>query len=383
MIEIQKDTPSLKEQTATRIALFTAGAAIAAWAPIVPYVKIGAALDEAALGLLLLCLGCGSIIAMPLSGAMAQRYGCRLVIAVGSAAFILTLPILALVPSLPVLAITLFVFGAGIGTVDCVSNIQAVIVERASGRTMMSGFYALYSLGGLVGAAFTTCMLAIGLAPFVGALLASLGILACAIYAYPNHLPYGSDSADENASTFYMPRGIVLILCLMAFTAFMAEGSALDWSAVFLTSVKSIDPAIAGLGFISFSFAMVIARLNGDLTVDVIGSTNVVMVSGALAALGMGLVALGNHWATALLGFAILGAGCANIVPVLFSAAGRQKVMPEAAAVTLLTTIGYSGILVGPAFVGFIAHATSLEIAFLILSALLIILAIAGKVARV
>lgn len=376
-------TLGVKEQMATRIALFTAGAVLASWAPIVPYVKTGAALDDAALGLLLLCLGGGSIVAMPLSGAMAQRFGCRAVIAAGSTAFILMLPILAMVPSIFTLAVALFIFGAGIGTVDCVANIQAVMVERASGRTMMSGFHALYSVGGLVGAAVTTAMLALGLTPFTSAILVALAIFALALYAVPGHLPYGAQSSQGTGRSFGIPRGIVIVLSIMAFITFMAEGAALDWGAVFLISARGIDPSVAGLGFISFSLAMVIARFTGDLTVDAFGSTNVVLAGGAMAAFGMGLVALGDHWALALVGFAILGAGCANIVPVLFSAAGRQKTIPESVAIPVLTTVGYSGVLIGPGLIGFAAEATSLHAAFLILAALLAALAIGAKVARV
>ncbi|MCF4976708.1 MFS transporter, partial [Pseudomonas lactis] len=140
--------PGRLEQMSTRIAFFIAGFGIAAWAPLVPFAKARANLNEGTLGLLLLCLGMGSIIAMPVAGVLASRYGCRRVLTAGTLMICLALPTLATVSSIPLLIAGLFLFGAGLGTVDSTVNLQAVIVERASGKTMMSGFHGLFSLGG-------------------------------------------------------------------------------------------------------------------------------------------------------------------------------------------------------------------------------------------
>ncbi len=134
--------PGRLEQMSTRVAFFIAGFGVAAWAPLVPYAKTRIGLDEGTLGLLLLCLGVGSIIAMPVAGALAARFGCRRVLSVGTLLICAALPLLAIVSSVPLLVVSLFLFGAGLGTVDSTVNLQAVIVERASGKTMMSGFHA-------------------------------------------------------------------------------------------------------------------------------------------------------------------------------------------------------------------------------------------------
>jgi len=152
-------TPGRLEQMSTRIAFFIAGFGIAAWAPLVPYAKARAGLDEGTLGLLLLCLGVGSILAMPIAGALAGRFGCRKVMAGGTLLICLALPLLATLTSIPLLMAALFMFGAGLGGVDSTVNLQAVIVERASGKTMMSGFHGLFSLGGIVGAAGVSALL--------------------------------------------------------------------------------------------------------------------------------------------------------------------------------------------------------------------------------
>lgn len=133
--------PGRLEQMSTRIAFFIAGFGIAAWAPLVPYAKARAGLDEGTLGLLLLCLGVGSILAMPMAGILATRFGCRRVLSGGTLLICAALPLLATVSTIPALIAALFMFGAGLGTVDSTVNLQAVIVERASGKTMMSGFH--------------------------------------------------------------------------------------------------------------------------------------------------------------------------------------------------------------------------------------------------
>ena len=157
--------PGRLEQKSTRLAFFIAGFGVAAWAPLVPYAKARAGLDEATLGLLLLCLGAGSILAMPIAGMLASRYGCRKVTIAGTLLICLALPLLATASTVALLIATLFVFGAGLGVVDSTVNLQAVIVERASGRNMMSGFHGLFSVGGIAGAAGVSALLALGLTP--------------------------------------------------------------------------------------------------------------------------------------------------------------------------------------------------------------------------
>ena len=157
----------------------------------------------------------------------------------------------------------------------------------------------------------------------------------------------------------------------------------LDWSAVFLTTEKSMGDAYAGLGYAAFALTMTAGRLFGDTVVKRLGPTRVIVMGGLFAALGMGLATLAPGWEVALLGYALVGAGCSNIVPVLYSAVGKQTVMPEHIAVPAITTLGYAGILAGPAAIGFIAHASSLSAAFLLITALLVAVAISGRILRV
>ncbi|MFL7964610.1 MFS transporter [Pseudomonas kielensis] len=372
--------PGRLEQMSTRIAYLIAGIGIAAWAPLVPYAKVRANLDEGTLGLLLLCLGVGSILAMPISGALATRFGCRRVLSGGTILICLALPLLATMTSLPWLVAALFLFGAGLGTVDSTVNLQAVIVERASGKTMMSGFHGMFSLGGIIGAAGVSALLGLGLSP-LGATLVVNGVLLVALFkAAPHLLAYGSESSGP---AFAIPHGVVLFIGILCFIVFLAEGAVLDWSAVFLTTERAVDSAYAGLGYAAFALTMTVGRLTGDSVVHRLGAKRVIIYGGAIAAAGFLLATLAPTWQAALLGYALVGAGCSNIVPVLYTAVGKQTLMPEAIAVPAITTIGYAGILAGPALIGFVAHGSSLSFAFGLIALSLMVVAASGKVLKV
>lgn len=363
------------EILATRLLFLIVGFGVAAWAPLVPFVKARAGLDDGGLGLLLLGLGVGSIAAMPVAGAMAARFGARPVLLVAVAAICATLPVLATAASVALLAVALVLFGAGMGCLDCLMNLQAVAVERQAGRPMMSGFHGLYSLGCIIGAAGVSAMLSIGLSPPTATFVIVACIVAALVAALPGILP----SEGGGGPAFAVPRGRVLFLGILCFVVFLAEGSALDWSAVFLVQERAMAPSQAGLGYAAFALTMTVGRLTGDAIVRKVGRVRVVAYGGWLAAAGLALVTLAPAWQLALLGYALVGAGCANIVPVLFTAASRQRVMPERLAIPAVTTLGYAGVLAGPALIGFVAHATSLSTAFLLVALMLAGVALSGR----
>jgi predicted MFS family arabinose efflux permease len=371
------DPASRATQRATRLAFLYAGVAMSAWAPLVPIAQARLSLDPGTLGLLLLCLGAGSIVAMPVSGALAARHGVRIVLLIGGAVGCAMLPLLATASSLPVLAAALLAFGAGIGAVDCTINIQAVIVERASGRTMMSGFHGLFSVGGIVGAAGVSALLGLGASPLVATLVVVAALVAMLVVAGPDLL---TSTGPREAHAFMLPRGIVLFIGVLCFVVFLAEGAMLDWSGVFLSTIHAVDAARAGLGYAVFAAFMTAGRLSGDRIVQRLGGVRIVIVGGTLAAIGLLLVTFAPTWLVALAGFGLIGAGCSNIVPVLYSGVGRQTVMPESSAVPAITTIGYSGILAGPAVIGFIAHGVGLPNALRMLAVALVGVALCGPV---
>jgi predicted MFS family arabinose efflux permease len=369
-----------RQQISTRIVFFVAGFGLAAWAPLVPFAKSRVGIDEGALGLVLLCLGAGSIITLPMAGALVARFGCRQVVIGSAVPLCLTLPLLATASTPVALAGGLFVFGAALGSIDSTMNIQAIIVERRSGRSMMSGFHGLFSVGSIAGPASMAALLGAGASPLAVTLCITAGMAAAVAIAAPNLLPYGSDS---EGSVFALPRGIVLFIGALCFIAFLAEGAMVDWSALFLASVRGMNVAYAGLGYAAFALTMTIGRLTGDRVRQRWGGRKIVIFGGLCAAIGFAVAALAPVWQAVLLGYALVGIGCANIVPVLYTSAGRQTLLPEHVAVPAITTLGYAGILVGPAVIGFVAHAASLSVAFFCLAILLAGVAASGRLLRV
>jgi len=323
-----------RERHATRMLFFIGGFGAAAWASIVPFAKTRAALDEGMLGLLLLCLGTGSIIAMPITGALVTRYGCRKVLTIACALMFVTLPLLAMASSFPLLAAALFVFGAGLGCADCAFNIQAIIVETASRKALMSGFHGFYSVGGILGSASVSALLTLGASPLTSILIAVVSMIVILCTALPGLLPYGSPAGGP---PFAIPRGIVLFLGVLCCIVFLVEGAMLDWSGVFLSEYRGVASAQSGFGFASFALAMTVGRLTGDAIVSRLGPRLTVAGGGALAVLGIVISSLIPAWECALAGYALVGLGCSNIVPVLFSAVGRQRTMSTSVAVPAIS----------------------------------------------
>lgn len=366
---------------ATRLIFLVSGIGMASWAPMVPYAKARLGLDDATLGLALLAFGGGSMVAMPLVGLLTHRFGSRKVIGIGGLLLCLALPCLAVVSSLAALMLTLLYFGAMLGAVDVAMNAHAVAVEKRAGRALMSGFHGLFSIGGLSGAAGMSLLLAVGLSLLAAASVIAL-LLAAIVAVQWNNLIEDVDAGGEHAMVFRLPRGIVLVLGLLCFVSFLAEGAMLDWSAVLLRDFHGFAVASAGIGYACFSVAMAAGRLTGDWTIQRFGPVPTVRTGASVAAIGLLLAALAPWPPSVLAGFVLIGVGAANIVPVMFGAAGRLPGVSPAISIATVTTLGYAGLLSGPALIGLAAHATSLPLALAMVAGLLVLLAASASVVR-
>jgi predicted MFS family arabinose efflux permease len=367
----------LKQRVSTRLAFLAAGMAMSAWAPLVPYAQARTGVEAAQLGLLLLCLGIGSLLAMPGTGVLAARFGCRRVILWSGLGCAAVLPFLAIAPSAPLLALTLFLFGATIGTLDVSMNVQAVIVEKDYDGALMSGFHGMFSVGGIVGAGAMSAMLWLG-ADIVSASVAMAIAVALVLLAAGPNLLREAPAAERDAPLLVVPRGAVVVIGLLCMFVFLAEGAVLDWSAVMLTN-SGMSSAQGGLGYAAFAVAMTIGRLNGDKIVQRWGGRRILLLGGLAAAAGFLIVVLAPSAWLALAGFVLIGCGASNIVPVLFTAAGNQKDMPASLAVSAISTIGYAGILAGPGLIGFVAHAVGLQWAFAALACGMLLVAFSAS----
>lgn len=372
-------TTGRAEQTATRLAFLLLGLSAGAWAPLVPFAKERLGAGDALLGVLLLCIGVGSLLTMPVTGALVSRFGCKRVIVAASIVLACTMPSLAYASSPLTLALTLAVYGAALGANDVAMNVQAVQVEKDAGRPLMSGFHGQWSAGGIVGPAIVAGVLWLGASPVVATLAVSAVLALLLAAAAPALIPFAS--RDGGGHGFVRPRGFVIWIGILCGIIFMTEGVVLDWSALFLRE-RGMEPATAGLGFAAFSAAMTICRLLGDKVVARLGGPRILAFGGLLVAAGY-TAAVTFTWPPAIIASLVLvGIGASNIVPVLFTATGRQTTMPQGQAIAAVTTIAYSGILVGPAMVGFVAEATSLGTAFLGIAALMILIVGSARLFR-
>ncbi|AEJ05395.1 MFS transporter [Stutzerimonas stutzeri] len=364
---VQIDAPIVRN--ATRCGFFMAGFGLSVWAPLVPYVRERIEMTDAVFGLLLLCIGIGSLTWMPISGVLVARWGIRPVQLCSVALLALALAGMALTDSIGWLGLALFCFGGSLGVIDVIMNIQAVLVETAVGRRLMSNFHGMYSLGAISGALVLTGLLSLGLAPEVGSFMMIGVIVAANLALARGYLP---NRAPGGGLAFVRPTGLVMLVGLMCFVVYLAEGAVLDWSALYLTGEKGLEVARGGLGYAAFALMVTIARFAGAPLVNSLGTARVIAFGGMLAAFGIGLSLTADHWALALVGYGLCGLGCANVSPVLISSLSRQDGMPVQLAVTVATTIGFAGVLAGPAMMGMVAHFSSLGMAFALLAVLLL-----------
>jgi predicted MFS family arabinose efflux permease len=347
---------------ATRAIFLVHGTIMSSWAPLVPIAKAQLGVSDGVLGGILLGLGAGAIVAMPIAGLLSVRIGSRTVTTVSAFAFCGVLPFLALADTPVLLALALFAFGAAAGSMDVTMNTQAVAVERKSARPVMSSFHGMYSIGGFLGAGAVSFVLDLGLTPLEATLAIAVVAALVTGLAARAMLPPCAD-ARSGGLRFAWPHGIVWVFGLLTFATFLTEGAVMDWSAVFLTDQRNQDEGPAGLGFACFSIAMAVGRLTGDRLVARLGPVAVMRGGAALAAAGLaGAVAL--PWPeAALAGFVLVGFGAANIVPVLFSALGRIPGTDPGVALSAAATLGYAGILAGPGLIGLAASVATLPVA--------------------
>ena len=365
-----------REANATRAIFFVSGFGAASWAPLVPVLRERLAIADDLLGVLLLCIGIGSLVVMPIAGVLAERIGCRRVLIVSAVLYAASLLSICFVNSFWMAVPVIFFFGGLMGCMDVVMNIAAVIVEQGIGRRIMSGMHGFWSLGGFVGAGLYGVWVGLaGLTAFQSTLIAAVLMLALTAVFGRHLIPYGGGGGG---SLIAIPRGIVAFVGVTAFIAFLSEGAVMDWSGVYLTTVRGMDLSLAGMGFSVFSGAMLLMRFLGDHVIQRVGQFPVAVGGALLAFVGILLVMFAPVNTLLYLGFFAIGIGSANIVPVFFSLMGRQSVMPVGTAVSAVSTMGYLGILAGPAAIGFVSAQTNLMTAFGMIAALCIVQALVG-----
>lgn len=365
-----------KEQTAARMAFFISGFTVATWAPMIPAVKEKLQIGADVLGLLLLSIGISAFIFMPLAGMMSRSFGCKKVLRVAIIVMALDLIVLSLLGSIWSFMVFLAVFGAAMGCMDVNMNLNAVIVENASKKRMMSGMHALWSVGCFAGAGLFSLLAKIGLGITVIVMLHSALVLVLTLIFSRHFLNF---KGAGNEKPVAIPKGIVIFFGILACISFLGEGAIMDWSGVLLTEVKNTELSLAGVGYAVFSVAMLVMRLVGDKIVALLGEEKTLIGGSLIAALGFLSVIFLDDFYAIQLGFVLMGLGLANIVPTIYSLTKYQTVMPINAAVTAITSMGYTGVILGPAVLGFVAHGFGITQVFYLLAVLLAVQAAAVK----
>lgn len=332
-----------------------------AWGVHIPTLKARHALDEQMLSLVLLTISAGAVSSLFFAGRVIGRLGARRA-AQGAAVVMGALLALSLAPTLPWLLPMMVVFGASMSLFDVAINAEGTALESLGGRAVMGSLHGMFSTGGMAGAALAAWMLKVDVAPTLQLGLVG-GVVALLVLVSSRWMLDAHPQDDGPRAHFVWPRGALLLIGLLIFTGMTAEGVMYDWCVLYLKQELGMPQAQAGLGFAAFSFAMALARFGGDAVRARVPERRILGVGAGLAAAAMAAVLLIGQPVVALVGYVLVGAGLALVVPILYSAATRVPGVSRAAAIASVSSIGYSGFLIGPPLIGAIAHHLSLTTA--------------------
>ena len=364
------------------------GFVMGAWAPQIPLLLPRHQITESSLGLLILGLGLGAVGAMLFAGRLIARHGSRRVVIALGVMVIPVLPLVVHAPTLPLLALAMVAMGALVGCMDVAMNANAVEVERRLGRAIMSSSHGFWSLGGFAGGALGGLVLAWTSAGAQALAVAAISALVLAgaarflITEMPGGAAANTDAAPGVKPTL-LPRSASLwILGAMALFCMVPQGAVLDWSALYLNQEMGTGLALSGLPFAFFAGAMAVMRFAGDALRNRFGAVATLRLSGLAGAAGLMVAAIAPHEGVAIAGFAFSGLGVANMVPILFSAAGNHPGLSAGAGIAAVTMVGYFGIVIAPSTIGFVAEAVGFRAIYGSLALLLVVVtALAGRAA--
>ncbi|MFO1312961.1 MAG: MFS transporter [Burkholderiales bacterium] len=347
---------------ATRFEFLVLGVIVGTWGTHIPTVAARYALNDAALSLVMLTIAVGTVLALFVAGRVIARMGARNAVAVSGILMGLSLALVLEYPGLATLLPAMLAFGASMSVFDVAINTEGSELESLDGQRIMSNLHGMFSVGGMLGAGLTFVLLNLGVAPRTQlvAVGASFALLAAVV---SRAMLDAHGKPDGDLAHFAWPRGALLLIGILVFAGMTAEGVMYDWSVLYLKEEIGMPQARAALGYGTFMVSMALARFGGDALRTRFAERDLLRYGAAVAAVAMGLVLVSANAWIAFAGFAVVGAGLAPIAPILFNAATRVPGVSRAAAIASVTTIGYSGFIVGPPVIGGIATLSSLTVA--------------------
>ena len=364
---------------AARVAIsalfFFNGMGFASWVTRIPAVRHALGLNEGQLGGALFALAAGALLSFPLAGRGCARFGARHATLFTAVLYCLLLPLPVFATSLPLLVLALGLLGMANGSMDVTMNAHAVEVESYCGKPIMSSLHGMWSVGGVVGASAGGLLVGQGVSQqahlaMVAALLL-VGVLITRRYLPP------STTHDEVAGPkFALPSAAMLGLGCLIFCAFLIEGALADWSAVYFQDSLHTSPATAAVGYAAFAFAMTVMRFLGDRSAATWGAEPLLRWSNGAAAIALAVALWAQQVGLTALAFVITGVGIATVAPLVFGAAARRSTSSAGQGIAAMAAMGYSGFLVGPAFIGFVAQTTSLRAALGLLAAMAAVISV-------
>jgi predicted MFS family arabinose efflux permease len=365
---------------AARAQFFCSGFVFATWGVHVPTLKARYGIDDAQLGLALLAAGIGALLGLTQASGWIGRHGARRAAGVFGTLYALLLALLLAMPSYTALLGLLALFGIATSVFDVSINTEGAQLELQGGKPLMSGLHGMFSLGGMVGAVTGGAALAAGVDP-QRHLAAVAATLALAISLSSRWMLPREATAFASASgqALRLPRGTLALLGILAALGLIAEGAIYDWSVLYLQQELGSPQKQAALAYASFSAAMAATRFAGDALRARFAPALLLRGSALLAAASMTLALVTDQPWLALIGFAGVGVGFANVVPILFAAAARVPGVEPARGIAAVSAAAYLGFMAGPPVIGFLAKLSSLTIALYVVVAFASALAAAAR----
>jgi MFS family permease len=360
------------------------GLLLGSWVSRIPAIAGDLDLSSGLVGLALMALAAGAIIAFPLSGRTIDTRSSATATIGFLGLMLVALPLVGVAPALALLLPALLLLGAGNGGVDVAMNAQGVEVEKAYGAAIMSSLHGCFSVGTFAAAGLGAAMAFLGVHPLPHFLVVSLVALAVLLWARPRLIPDAPSATRESgpAPTFAFPPRALWLLGALAFCAAVSEGAMADWSGLYLDDYLDTGEGFAAFGYAAFSATMLLGRFTGDALTVRFGAERLIRVGGVVAAVGLGIAVAINTPAAMLVGFAAVGLGLATVYPLVFSAAGNHPVISQGRAVAAVATVGYTGFLAAPPVLGWVAEPTSLRVVMAIVVVLALCCALLARAAR-
>ena len=356
----------LSARLAIRGVFFLHSLAFAGFLVRLPEVKAELGLTDADMGLCLLGAPVGMLVMLPFVGGIVTRFGSAVVTRIGIIAFAASLILLTLAEGRSSLTMALAIVGAIAALVDVAMNASAHHVEERGGGALMSSCHGSWSLGATVGALGGSLIIRLGLSWQEHQWVSLVAVILCSL-PLGGYLPKRAeekrhaDAAEEKQPVFALPRRGLIGLAFMVLFGMVLEGAVADWGAIFLRDELLAPPAYAAWGLASFGAWMAATRFAGDYLAGRLSAPFTIRASGIIAGLGFVIVLLTSSPVVALVGFALVGAGVAVVVPTGFRAAALRPFGTPAANIAAVASISYIGFLVGPPLVGFISHYVGLR----------------------